>query len=592
VKGAIDKWFSLDTWRLYRQFWPHVRGDNRYFIVDHATIAAAVATNAVMIWLIGQPFTLLQQGAYDRIAGVLAIFASVVVFNQGVQYAGGVLTQWIGLRVIGRIRNAAVARLLFLSFPVAGRFPKGDLLARLSGDVDRLKACLVDAPVYLGSHALTVLLYVTMLFWIDVTLSLLALAIVPVYALNQRYFAVRKRRASEAFLEKNGQLLAFEDEALTHLRGISTSNAQTLVTRWHADAFEDARVFAMKDRVIDYGFATGFSLLIYLTGLVVVLVGIDGVRHGRFSAGELVSFLLYLGYLTVPTRGFAQIFFQWAGNRGAAERVLAILNQTPAVTERPRAPALAVSRGAIELRDLSFAYPDAKPLYAHLNLTIDGGETVALVGPSGVGKSTLAVLLLRFYDPTHGKILIDGQDVRDVSLHSLRQSVAMVWQEPLLIGATIRENLTMVRPEVDEATLRRSCVASHAAEFIDTLPQGLNTRLGAAGVTLSAGQKQRLAIAQAFLRDAPILILDEATSALDSHSEHVIVEALNNLRRGRTTLIIAHRYSSIKTAQRVIYFNADATVTTGRHEELLATHPGYRSAVEWQAPPTLKEHHR
>jgi ABC-type multidrug transport system fused ATPase/permease subunit len=586
MAAISGKRLSFETWRVYRRFWPQVRGDWRAMVADYATIAAAVWTNAAMIWLIGMPFNLLQQGAYDQIPAVLAVFAAVVLFNQGMQYAGGMLTQWIGLRAIGRLRNALLARLLLLSFPVAGRIAKGDLLARLSNDVDQLKACIVDAPVYLGSHVLTLTLYVFMLFWIDARLAALALLIVPVYVVHQRYFALRKRRVAQTFLEKNAKLLAFEDEALTNLRSVSSATAEDQVARLHGAVFEDARVWAMKDRGLEYAFATTFSLLIYITGLAIVLMGIDGVRHGRFGAGELVSFLLYLGYLTVPARGFAQIFLQLAGNLGAAERVLQILDQPPAVQERHDARPLTVASGAIELRDLAFAYPGGPPLYAGLNLLIAGGETVALVGPSGVGKSTLANLLLRFYDPDRGRIAIDDQDIRDVTLHSLRQAVAMVWQEPLLISATIRENLLMVRPDADDAMLRRACVASHAAEFIDALPFGIETRIGADGVTLSAGQKQRLAIAQAFLRDAPILVLDEATSALDSHSERVVVAALDALRQGRTTLIIAHRYSSIQAAQRVLYFNGDGTLTVGRHAELMASHPGYRSAVEWQTGAT------
>jgi ATP-binding cassette subfamily B protein len=314
---------------------------------------------------------------------------------------------------------------------------------------------------------------------------------------------------------------------------------------------------------------------------VIVLFGVDDVRNGKMPVGLLVSFVLYLGYLTVPVRGLADIVFQYAGNVPATQRILEVMDAQPAILDTSEA-ALKIDKGQIDIEGISFAYPGGPSILQNAQLSIQGGETVALVGPSGSGKSTLATLLLRFYDPQEGRIVIDGQDLKRVSIASLRRNVAVVWQEPFVLNDTIRANLLMAQPDASEAQIIEACQRSHAWEFIGELPQGLETSLGAGGIELSGGQKQRMAITQAFLRDAPILILDEASSALDSHSEQVIVQALDELRENRTTILIAHRYSSIRSADRIVYFEADGSLITGRHVELMVSHPAYLEAVEWQ----------
>jgi len=530
----------------------------------------------------GRPLSLIQSGDYDALPAVLGLFAIVLLVNQAMQMGGGWLTNWLNLRFIGRVRNAIMSRLLGLSFPVAGQVPRGDLLARLSNDVDRVSAILVEARLMLVSHVLTLALYAFMLFWIDVRLAMIALATVPLFVLHQRFFSERKRRATEGFLQRNGKLLAFEEQGLANLRGVSANAAESQVTSRHQDVFAKACRWAVRERGLEVGFGVSFTVLIYLVGLMIALFGVDSVRSGAMPVGLLVSFLLYLGYLTVPVRGLADISFQYAGNVPAAQRILEVMDAQPAVIDAHPGTALVVEKGQIDIENISFAYPSGDSILRNAQLTIQGGETVALVGPSGSGKSTLATLLLRFYEPQQGRILVDGKDLREVSIASLRQNMAVVWQEPFVLNDTIRANLLMAKPDASEAQIIEACQRSHAWEFIEALPEGLQSVLGAGGTELSGGQKQRLAITQAFLRDAPILILDEASSALDSQSEQVIVQALDELRAHRTTLLIAHRHSSIRSADRVIYFENDGSLSIGRHEELMASHPSYREAVEWQ----------
>lgn len=570
------------TWRQYRRFLPYTRPDRSYFLLDAVSIVLAVVTNTAMIYLMGKPLSLIQQGQYDALAQVLAIFAGVLMVNQLSQLVGGWLTNWLVVNFIRRTRNAVLTKVLSLSFPVLGKFSRGDLLARLSNDVDRISNILVYSRLMLVSHILTLALYVFMLFWINVQLALIALATLPLFILHQRLFSARKRRATEAYLESNGELVAFEEQSLANLRGISGNTAEEQVAARHDTAFKNAGRWLKREWNLNVSFGISFTLLIYTVGLLVVMFGVQGIHKGEIPVGLLVSFLLYLGYLTVPVRGMSEIIFQFLGNAPAARRVLMVQDTSGVVSPNEDALGLAISKGQIVFEQVSFTYPDGKAVLANANVVIEGGETIALVGPSGSGKSTFATLLLRFFDPQLGRVLVDGQDLCKVNLSSLRHNMAVVWQEGFVVSDTVRANLLMANPGASEQQIKEACEAAHAWEFIQSLPGGLDTRLGAGGMDLSGGQKQRLAIAQAFLRDTPILILDEASSALDSHSEQVIVQALERLRKDRTTLMIAHRYSSIRSADRVIYFEGDGTLTMGQHDELFQSHPDYRAAVEWQ----------
>ena len=571
-----------DIWPAYRPFLGYLKADRYLMALDYGTIVVAVITNTAMIWLIGEPFNLLQQGKYDEVVNALLLFAAVVVINQAVQLAGGLLSNYIGFRTIGRMRNAILERALYLSFPIINQMSRGDLLARLSTDVDKVKAVIFDALLFMSSHVLTISIYIFMLFWIDVQLALWALAISPLYLLHQRLFAPHKRKAAEKFLEHNGKLLSFEEQALAHTKGISNFTAESYIAKLHKKVFASTRYWITREFNIDLLFGISFTFMIYFTGFIIVLQGIEGIQENRFGLGHLVSFLLYLGYLTVPSRGMAEIVFQSLGAIAASKRIQYVFQTRPRVTIAPKAQELKILDGKIDINNLSFAYDDKSYLYKDINLTVAGGETVALVGPSGVGKSTLSILLARYYDLQQGSICIDGQDLTEVTVPSLRNNITTVTQEPFLLSETIEANLIMVKPSATRAQIELACKNSFAWEFIEKLDNGLDTVIGSGGVELSTGQKQRLSLAQAFLRDTPILILDEATSALDSYSEQKVIEAIQHLRQSRTTIIIAHRYSSIKNADRVVYFNGDGTITVGKHEELMQSHSGYREAVEWQ----------
>lgn len=570
-------------WHGLIYFSRFTKPDRNYFFLTALALLGVALTNTIMIWLFGKPLDLLQQAQYGEIIKVGLWFALVMLLNQALHLATNVANGWLSLRFIARTRSAMIEQCLHASFPVMDRYAKGDILTRLSADLDKLVRLTVETPLLLASHAFIFIFYTGMLFLIDVPLALLALLLTPLFMLHQRIFGQRKRHVSEQFFNNLGKLLAFEAETLSNLRGISSFGVERHVAGVHSNIFSVAQTWAMKSKWLDAWFGSSFSVLIYLVGLLIVIGGIYQIHDGTLTAGQLISFLLYLGYLSVPVRGVAMLALSAQEDMAAAERVRSVLNIGNTVQETSNAAALQIKYGQIEFKDLTFSYDENKIIFERINLSIKSGETIALVGPSGAGKSTFAKLLMRFYDPNSGSIIVDGTDIRTTSLSSLRAQIAVVWQEPFLINDTIASNLLLSRQDATRDQLIHACEMSHAWEFVRELPQQLDTMLGANGIDLSAGQRQRLAIAQAFLRDAPILLLDEASSALDSQTEEIIVNALAKLRQGRTTLVIAHRYSTISNADRVVYFNGDGTLTVGTHQQLLENHSGYQKAIEWQS---------
>ena len=574
----------LKTTRFIRQYVsPYLKQDSPKIALMCVLLVVITVANTAMIWILGSAINHLTNSAFDQLTHALIWLAVIVIVNQLFQFFYFYSFQAVYLRFVARIRKAMLLHIMQFSYPISDHFKKGDMLARITHDIDRLLTFILEAPLGFLSHLLVLVFYISMLFWIDWQLALVALCLAPLFFITQQILAPRKGIYSTNYYQRNGELMAFEEQAMGNLRGISAFGVESRISDRHHSVFEVARRWALKMRAVDILYDRLFAVLIYLAGVVVVYWGIDNVKSGELLVGTLVSFVLYLGYLSVPVRGIAHIPIQLQGDAGAAQRVIELMESESSISENKAATELNVQQGEIQLDDVHFSYQQqGREVFAGLSEIIKAGEYVALVGPSGSGKSTFANLLLRFYDPTAGVIKIDGIDIKSVTLASLRRSIAIVWQEPFFINDTIRENLRLANNDASEEQMVSACKNSFAWEFIEKLDQGLDALLGTNGVSLSVGQCQRLAIAQAFLRDSPILVMDEASSALDSQSEQLIVDALGKLRKDRTTLVIAHRYSSIRSANRVLYFNGDGSVTSGTHDDLLKSHPGYQQAVEWQ----------
>ena len=568
---------------IIRYFSPYLRPDRGFMFVLGLLNLIMIGANTLLIWNLGTAISLISNGHFTKLNHTLLIIAGVVLLNQALNFCYAYIFQRLTLRFVDRVRGELLARIMLLSFPLYNQFDKGDLISRLTDNVDQLLTYVVNIPLNIVASIAVFAVYSSMVIWIDWQLALFALLLAPLFFLSQYFVAPRTGEASRLFTQERAKLVSIEEQTLSNLKGISSLNCEDIMRAKQRDQFSIARKLALKVRQIHIVYNSIFTMLLYLAGVILVFIGVSGIQSGQLTVGVFVSFLMYIRYLTNPVRTIAQIPIQFQANRAAAERVMEIMRMQRHIEETESDIPLNVTNGEITFFDVSFAYPNTEhQVYSQLSVTIRAGESVALVGPSGSGKSTFANLLLRFYDPQYGAITIDGTDIKTVSLTSLRDQLSIVWQEPLLINGTLRENLLLARREASTEQLIAACQSGFAWEFIEHLEQGLDTAIGANGISLSVGQKQRLAIAQVFLRDSPILILDEASSALDSHSERMVVQALQTLRKNRTTLIIAHRISSIRNADRILYFNGDGTVTSGTHDELMTSHSGYQDAVNWQ----------
>jgi len=541
------------------------------------------AANAVLIWEFGVAVSQISEGEFGLLNRTLLTIAALVLFYQLLRIVYAYVYQRLSLAFVDRLRGKMFEHIMEVSFPILLRFKKGDLMTRLQSDVDRALTYVINLPLNLVENVTVFVAYAVVLLWIDWQLSLIALTMAPLFFLSQLYVAPKSGELSRQFTEERAELVSIEEQTLSNLRGISSFNSEPIMRDIHKTQFDSAREWALKTREIRILYNSLFTVLLYLAGVVVIYSGIAGIESGKLTIGALVSFLIYIRNITGPVRTLARLPITLQSDRVAADRLMEVLGLRPAVEDSENAQPLRVQRGDILFNEVTFSYPQQdRPVFSRVSLHIRAGETVALVGPSGAGKSTFAGLLLRFYDPQQGTICIDGVDIRSVTLRSLRNQISMVWQEPFLVNGSIRRNLSLAKPDATEAQMIEACKSSYAWEFVAALEHGLDTVIGAHGVELSVGQRQRLAIAQVFLRDTPLLILDEASSALDSRSEQLVADALQALRKQRTTVIIAHRFSSIRSAERIIYIDETGRLTVGTHQELLTHHDEYKAAVEWQ----------
>ena len=539
--------------------------------------------NGMLIWLVGGVISLVANSAYKQAEQTLLYIALAAAVAQGLNFTYVHIQQRVSLSFIDRVRGTLFTHLMRVTFPVAQRFTTGDLMMRLTSDIDRCQTFVINAPLNAFSSFTVIVVFSSLLLWIDWQLALLALVLAPLFFFTQRWIAPRVGSAARQFTQHKTDIVSLEEQTLNNLRAVSAFNATEQLSQQHRAHYDDACHWTLKMRALRTGHHAVSVFLMFFVAVVILYAGVAKVESGQLAIGTLASFLIYLRFLANPVRNLALIPLRLHSDRIAAERVIEVMSLNPVVVELASPQPFQITRGEIDVSNMSFSYPDRTALvFANVNVHIAAGECVALVGPSGAGKSTLANLLLRFYDPTHGTVAIDGSDIRSVSLVDLRQQISVVWQEPFLINETIRNNLLLANPHANETDMIAACRASFAWEFVARLPQQLDTPVTAGGSHFSAGQRQRLALAQAFLRHSPILILDEASSALDSHSEEQIVIALAALRKNRTTLIIAHRFSSIRNADRILYLNGDGSVTSGTHEQLMQTNVNYLRAVQWQ----------
>jgi subfamily B ATP-binding cassette protein MsbA len=431
-------------------------------------------------------------------------------------------------------------------------------------------------------------LVIGVLFVLSWKLALVALCIVPLWVGFMRYFSPRIKAVSHRM-----QQSVEEISGEVHERIAGATTVKSFVREEHeVRQFQD-RSYQLYERTIDKVrlAATQEMLIQFLTRgapTVVIWVAALMIMHRTITLGTLVAFFSYLGFLYLPLERFAQLSVVLSASMAAIERIYAFLDLKPDIRDHPLSHPFAIRRAAVEFHDVSFSYPPreerpGREVLMNLNLHVPGGSRVALVGCSGAGKTTMASLIPRFYDATNGRVLIDGKDVKHFTLRSLRENISLVNQDALMFSASIRDNLLYARSDASEEMQWKSIEMANLRPFVEELPQGLDTIIGERGVKISGGQRQRLALARAFLKDSKIVILDEATSAVDSESENLIHEAMERLMVGRTVFLIAHRLRSAINADMIVVLERGRIVETGSHAELLRRRGSYARMFMEQA---------
>jgi len=567
---------------LFRRFSPCMREDITKNILNMVAVVLATLVGVAIIWMVGKTFDALNNSQFDNLPSYILIFISLVVILQLLRYVNFYLFEWMQQRVIHLVRREVYQHLLELSVPYKNKVAAGDILTRLSQDVTLLSELLVIMPVQLFSFGITLILYVSVLFYVDSLLAAVVLAAIPLLLLQQRYFLPKTRGTARDFLKQQGAMSAYETESLSNIQGIASFFTNAKMLCGFDLCFSKLRRAAMHNLLLNNLFVVSFELVIAVAAVVLVAVGVFRISQQALTLGGLVNFLLYLGYLSVPLRGLAKVPVESQMRASAAERVADILDAEPDVKQRTDALELGRIKKSIEFNAVNFSYPGGKRVLCDFNLNIHAGEVVAIMGQSGIGKTSIARLLMRLYDPQRGKIMLDGIDIRDLKISALRSQVAVVWQEPFLIDDSVFNNLLMCVPDATEEQMLSVLQQAHADKFIANFPQGNETHLGPHGGKLSAGQKQRLAIAQALLRKPSLLILDEATSGLDSESEVYIRRSIMNYRQYGTVIIIAHRMSTVMDADRIVYMERNGMLVSGTYNELKEQHEAFRQALSYQ----------
>ena len=540
--------------------------------------AAALAPAPLAKLAIDQGIDRHDMGALDLI--VVAFLASAVLYALA-SYAQTYLVGWVGQRTLQNLRIELFAHLQRLSIGFYSRRRAGVIISRLTNDVEALDTLISDGLATLFQSGLTLIGVIVILLVMDTHLALLTFIALPILLAGGVAFRIASADAYRITRERIASITGYLQESLSGIRVIRAFAQE----RSHLQQFgylnERNRAANMKTVHLNAAYFPAVELLSSLVTVEILVIGGIAAIQGHTSTGVVFGFIAALNNFFEPIQELSQLYTTYQSGMAALDKIFELLDEEPELIDAPGAPALPPIRGEVTLEQVSFRYSgaDGQGAWAlrDVDLVVPAGQTVALVGATGAGKSTLAKLVARFYDPTTGRVLVDGHDLRSVTARSLRSQLGIVPQEGFLFSGTVRENISFGRPEASDAEIHSAVRAVGAEGFVAALPEGLDTQVGERGVQLSAGQRQLVAFARALVADPRILLLDEATSNVDVHTEKLIEAGLRRLVAGRTAIVIAHRLSTIRQAGRIVVLDDGHVAESGTHAELLARRGRYWS---------------
>jgi ATP-binding cassette subfamily B protein len=568
--------------RTFARLLSFLRPYKRGLAVSVVLAVGSQAAQIALIWVTGRNVIdgALERHDTHRLWLYVGAIAALGFVSAALMLGRRLISGKQALDVEMDMRQGLYSHLVRLSFGFYDRHQTGQLMSRATVDLQGVRFFLGYGLIFFFQNLLTVASVTVVLFFFEWRLALVVLAVTPfLVALAYRYSHVAHPTLRDV-QQKLADVATVAEENIVGVhvvKAFAQEPAEEAKFARRNDALFAQTIRANRQRAT---YVPLLSFLPLLAQAAVLLVGARMVARGSLTVGDFVAFNLYLAMLVMPLRSLGMWVGQAQRATASGERIFQVLDEPEEVTDRPGALDLPAGDGEIRFEDVFFSYLEGRPVLEHLDLALDAGTTLALIGHTGAGKTSLASLVPRFYDVDSGRVLVDGVDVRDVTLASLRREIGVIPQDPFLFSTTVRENIAFGRPEMTDAEVERVARLAQAHEFVERLPQGYETVIGERGITLSGGQRQRVAIARALALDPRILILDDATASVDATTEAQIRAGLREVMRGRTTLIIAHRLSTIALADEIVVLDSGRIAARGTHEQLLDTSAIYREIYE------------
>ncbi len=571
--------------RIIQRFWPQIRKQWSLLIGSFLAVLAEIGLRLLQPWPLKIIFDyIIPTTPPESTTGIamidtldsmalltLASLAVIVItsLRAVAAYANKVGLALVGQRALTEIRGQLYRHIQRLSLSFHTKTKSGDLIVRLIGDIGRLKEVTVTAALPLFVHFLTLACMLGVMFWLNWQLTLVALAPFPLFLLRMVRLTERIRDAARKQRKRQGAMAATAVEAIGAIKVVQALSLEKTLA--HAFSRQNKKNLkeGVKTKRLTAGLERTVDVLVALGTGLVLWYGTRLVLRGQLTPGDLLVFIAYLKNAFRPMRDVAKYTGRIAKAAASGERILDILDTVPEIRDKRGAVPAPHFQGRVRFENVSFAYEPGHYVLKELNFEVQPGQRIALVGPSGAGKSTLVSLLLRLYDPSQGRIVIDGHNVRDYTIESVRPQIGIVLQDSVLFAVSARDNIVYGALDATLAEIESAAHLANAHDFIEALPQGYDTILGERGATLSGGERQRIAIARTAVRRSPIVILDEPTTGLDKKNEHLVTEALERLTKGRTIFLIAHNLQSVEYTDQILYLEDGRVVECGNHTELM-----------------------